>query len=31
MGRDFSAQLAHAQLAESHWPEVLDLPGRCAT
>ena len=25
MGRDFSAQLAHAQLAESHWPELLDL------
>jgi hypothetical protein len=25
MGRDFSAQLAHAELAESHWPELLDL------
>jgi len=25
MGRDFSAQLAHAQLAEQHWPELLDL------
>jgi hypothetical protein len=25
MGRDFSAQLAHAQLAESDWPELLDL------
>jgi hypothetical protein len=25
MGRDFSAQLAHAQLAELHWPELLDL------
>jgi hypothetical protein len=25
MGRDLSAQLAHAQLAESHWPELLDL------
>jgi hypothetical protein len=25
MGRDFSAQLAHAQLAESHWPQLLDL------
>ena len=25
MGRDFSAQLAHAQLAESHWPALLDL------
>ena len=25
MGRDFSAQLAHAQLAESHWPVLLDL------
>ncbi len=25
MGRDFSAQLAHARLAESHWPELLDL------
>jgi hypothetical protein len=25
MGRDFSAQLAHAQLAGSHWPELLDL------
>ena len=25
MGRDYSAQLAHAQLAELHWPELLDL------
>ena len=25
MGRDFSAQLAHAELAGSHWPELLDL------
>jgi len=25
MGRDLSAQMAHAQLAESHWPAVLDL------
>jgi hypothetical protein len=25
MGRDLSAQLAHARLAESHWPELLDL------
>lgn len=25
MGRDLSAQLAHAQLAESYWPELLDL------
>jgi hypothetical protein len=25
MGRDYSAQLAHAQLAESHWPALLDL------
>jgi hypothetical protein len=25
MGRDLSAQLAHAQLAEAHWPELLDL------
>ena len=25
MGRDFSAQVAHAQLAETHWPELLDL------
>jgi hypothetical protein len=25
MGRDLSAQLAHAQLAELHWPELLDL------
>jgi len=25
MGRDFSAQLAHAELAESHWPALLDL------
>jgi hypothetical protein len=25
MGRDYSAQLAHAQLAEQHWPELLDL------
>jgi hypothetical protein len=25
MGRDLSAQLAHAQLAESHWPVLLDL------
>jgi hypothetical protein len=25
MGRDLSAQLAHAQLAESHWPALLDL------
>jgi hypothetical protein len=25
MGRDLSAQLAHAQLAASHWPELLDL------
>ena len=25
MGRDFSAQLAHAQLAKSQWPELLDL------
>ena len=25
MGRDFSAQLAHGQLAKTHWPELLDL------
>ena len=25
MGRDLSAQLAYAQLAEQHWPELLDL------
>ena len=25
MGRDLSAQMAHAQLAERHWPELLDL------
>jgi hypothetical protein len=25
MGRDLSAQLAHAQLAELHWPALLDL------
>jgi hypothetical protein len=25
MGRDLSAQMAHAQLAEQHWPELLDL------
>jgi hypothetical protein len=25
MGRDLSAQMAHAQLAESHWPELLNL------
>ena len=25
MGRDLSAQLAHAELAESHWPVLLDL------
>jgi hypothetical protein len=25
MGRDLSAQLAHARLAESHWPALLDL------
>jgi len=25
MGRDFSAQLAHAELAELHWPALLDL------
>jgi hypothetical protein len=25
MGRDLSAQVAHAQLAEQHWPELLDL------
>src|SRR5215211_4197097 len=25
MGRDLSAQLAHAQLAEQHWPAVLNL------
>jgi hypothetical protein len=25
MGRDLSAQMAHAQLAESHWPEILNL------
>jgi hypothetical protein len=25
MGRDYSAQLAHAELARQHWPEVLDL------
>jgi hypothetical protein len=25
MGRDLSAQMAHAQLAEQHWPVVLDL------
>jgi hypothetical protein len=25
IGRDYSAQLAHAQLAEQHWPELLDL------
>jgi hypothetical protein len=25
MGRDLSAQVAHAELAESHWPALLDL------
>lgn len=25
MGRDLSAQMAHAQLGEQHWPELLDL------
>jgi hypothetical protein len=25
MGRDLSAQMAHAQLAELHWPELLSL------
>jgi hypothetical protein len=25
MGRDLSAQIAHAQLAQQHWPVVLDL------
>jgi hypothetical protein len=25
MGRDLSAQMAHAQLAEQHWPDLLDL------
>src|SRR5918997_5372490 len=25
MGLDLSAQLAHAQLAESHWPALLNL------
>jgi len=25
MGRDLSAQLAHAQLAQQHWPVLLDL------
>jgi hypothetical protein len=25
MGRDLSAQMAHAQLAESYWPELLNL------
>jgi hypothetical protein len=25
MGRDLSAQIAHAQLAEQHWPALLDL------
>jgi hypothetical protein len=25
MGRDLSAQMAHAQLAQQHWPVVLDL------
>ncbi len=25
MGRDLSAQMAHAQLAESYWPELLSL------
>jgi hypothetical protein len=25
MGRDYSAQLAHAGLAKRHWPELLDL------
>ena len=25
MGRDLSAQMAHAQLAELHWPELLNL------
>jgi hypothetical protein len=25
MGRDLSAQLAHAQLAQLHWPELLNL------
>ena len=25
MGRDYSAQLAYAELAKQHWPEVLDL------
>src|SRR5215203_7568267 len=25
MGRDLSAQLAHAELAKSHWPALLDL------
>jgi hypothetical protein len=25
MGRDLAAQLAHAQLAQLHWPELLNL------
>jgi len=25
MGRDYSAQLAHAELACQHWPELLDV------
>jgi hypothetical protein len=25
MGRDLSAQVAHAQLAEQHWPALLNL------
>ena len=25
MGRDYSAQLAYAELAKQHWPELLDL------
>jgi len=25
MGRDLSAQIAHAELAEQHWPALLDL------
>jgi len=25
MGRDYSAQLAHAELARQHWPELLDV------
>jgi hypothetical protein len=26
MGRDYSAQLAHAELARQHWPELLGSP-----